>query len=328
MIWAIFYLRVLGYLIVSKNRMNANQKKVVLVFGGSGLLGVHCHQVLKQNYKVVLTYNTNPILLDTSVSFNALDNTDVLDKMLEEYQPDIIINALALVTVDGCESDPNLAKNLNEDFVKNLVLSMKKNNLTQTHLIQISSDSVYGQQKNRKIRPWVETDQLNPMSVYAKTKLKSEIEAKRHSGPVSVIRTAFYGINPYSSKSLLWWIINNAQNNNEMDGWENIYFSPISATRLVKIIQIMIEKSLSGVFNIGSNDSCNKFDFVEAVCKNIGHPVKINRISNTLIKGAIIRPEYSVLDTKKFFMLIPMELHWRDDLNSYLINSLPFPSSS
>tara|TARA_B110000116_G_scaffold247480_1_gene239882 strand:- start:109 stop:1035 length:927 start_codon:yes stop_codon:yes gene_type:complete len=307
--------------------MNTNQKKVVLVFGGSGLLGVHCEYILKHNYEVIFTYNSNPILINNSVAFNALEKTVEIDRMLGKYRPDIIINALALVTVDGCESNPDLAKRLNVDFVKDLVISMKKNSLNDTHLIQISTDSVYGQQKSSEIRPWVETDPLKPLSVYARTKLKGEIEANRHSGSVSILRTAFYGINPYARKGLLWWIIGNARNNKQIDGWENIYFSPISATRLVKIIQMMIEKSVSGIYNIASVDSCNKFDFVESVCKNIGHPIKINRVSSNFIGTPMIRPEYSVIDTQKLSTIIPWELYWRNDLNAYLRDSLPYPSS-
>mgnify|MGYP000161413608 CR=1 FL=1 len=47
-----------------------------------------------------------------------------------------------------------------------------------------------------------------PSEVYAKTKAQSELEAAKHEGPFSIIRTAFYGINPFSKKSLLWWIVN------------------------------------------------------------------------------------------------------------------------
>jgi dTDP-4-dehydrorhamnose reductase len=305
--------------------MSINKKKVVLVFGGSGLLGVHCEHVLKNNYEVVLTYNSNPIQSKNSLRFNALEKIETLDRLLEKYRPEIIINALALVTVDGCESNPSLAERINVGFVSNLVTSMRKNSLTETHLVQISSDSVYGQQKKTVTRPWVETDKMNPISVYARTKLKSEIEANQHSGPVSVLRTAFYGINPNSTKSLLWWIIENAQNNKEMDGWENIYFSPISATYLVKTIQMMIEKSISGIYNIASSDSCNKFDFVESVCEVIGHPVTINRVSSNSEQRSSIRPEFTVLNTQKLLAITPLELYWRKDLDIYLRNSLPYP---
>jgi dTDP-4-dehydrorhamnose reductase len=300
-------------------------KKVILVFGGSGLLGAHCHHLLKHNFKLILTYNSNQILSDNFVFFNALDSSVEIDKLLVKYRPDIIINALGFVTVDGCETNPEIADRLNVGFVKDLVISLKKNNLDSVHLIQISSDSVYGQIKNNNTKPWAETDPLEPMSVYANTKMKSEAEAFYHSGPVSVLRVAFYGINPYSKDSLLWFIIENAINNKKIDGWQNIYFSPISAISFVEKIQLIIESTITGTFNIGSSDFCNKFDFIEAVFEGIGHKGEINPVINNPFNGPIIRPEYSVLDSKKLSAIIPLELSWRKDLNRYLKNSLKYP---
>jgi dTDP-4-dehydrorhamnose reductase len=303
--------------------MHSKQKKIVLVFGGSGLLGIHCEFILKHKYEVILTHNLNPILSSNSVAFNALDNQDELDKIISKYSPDIIINALALVRVDVCESNPDLAERLNHQFVRDLVLSMKKNNLNESHLIQISSDSVYGERTKFLNQPWIETDQLSPMSIYSKTKLKGEFEALNHSGTVSVLRTAFYGINPFTDSGLLKWIIQSTLNNKEIDGWENIYFNPISASEFVKLIDFIIEKSAHGIYNIGSLDSCNKFDYVAAVCEDIGHPVKINRVTNVVRGKKAIRPEYSVLNTQKLSKIISWDLHWRNDLNYYLKNSLP-----
>jgi dTDP-4-dehydrorhamnose reductase len=113
---------------------------------------------------------------------------------------------------------------------------MRKWGLDKSHLIHISTDSVYGNNGNKlEMMPWKETDQLNPLSVYAQSKLDGERELEINQGPYIILRTAFYGINSYSTKSLLWWIIDNARNSRTMEGWENIFFSPISAWSLVRI---------------------------------------------------------------------------------------------
>jgi dTDP-4-dehydrorhamnose reductase len=298
---------------------------VVLVLGGSGLLGVHCYYELHHQFRIITTYHNNPLPYENSVKFNVLDGTKSLETLLELYQPDVIINTIALVTVDGCEQDPELATQMNVSFVADLVDVMGRVGLQKSHLIQISSDSVYGQHKTGKDGPWTETDPINPLSVYARTKLQSEEEATRHNGPVSILRTAFYGINPFSKKSLLWWIIDNARNGREMDGWENIYFSPVSARKLIYVMQVMVEKSVKGIFNVGSVDACNKFDFVDAVCESIGCSTKINRVVSQVSEKQLIRPEYSVLCSDKLSTIMPWGIRWRDDLSQYLKNILPFP---
>jgi len=304
-----------------------NKKPTILVLGGSGMLGAHCYDVLKNKYKVITTYCNHSLPYKESVEFDAIaeNSKEKLYYLLNLYQPDVVINTIALVTVDGCESNPDLATYMNKIFVENIVSAMHKTGLNDTHLVQISSDSVYGVRKNVKNRLWVESDDLNPLSVYATTKLQGEYEALKHKGPVSIIRTAFYGINPFSKKSLLWWIINNAKNKQEMDGWENIYFSPVSANKLVDVIENMFNESLTGIYNVGSVDSCNKFDFVEAVCDGINQPVKINRIITKQNKETLIRPEYSVLSSEKLKGVMTWNTKWCDDLDAYLNNMLPFP---
>jgi dTDP-4-dehydrorhamnose reductase len=298
--------------------MTKKVRPIILVFGCSGLLGWHCYDFLRHKYHVIGTYKNNYLPNENSIKFNALDGIISIEKLLQCYKPDIIINALAFVTVDGCEKNPELATRLNVTFVRDLVTAMKRNGLSSSHLIQISSDSVYGQCKSGVNVPWSENDPVNPMSFYALTKLKSERESLNHQGNLSILRTAFYGVNPNSKKSLLSWIIDNAVNGREMDGWENVYFSPVSAFQLVSVINSLIEKSISGIYNVSSIDACNKFDFVDAVCKKMGLTPKINRVPYNQSNKQNIRPEYSALSSDKLSKVISWNNQWRYDLEEYL----------
>jgi len=307
--------------------MPQNKKKVILVLGGSGLLGAHCYYFMKDKYKVISTYHSINPMFPGAIKFNALNSVLDLDQLLEKTKPDIIINTIAFVTVDGCEENPSLAKKLNVKFVTSLVMSMEKNGLKNTHLIHISSDSVYGNYIGQKNHTWVETDALNPLSVYAKTKLQSESEANKHKGPVLVLRTAFYGVNPNSKKGLLWWVINNAKEGNEMDAWDNIYFSPVSAIQLVKMIDYLLNKNIMGIFNVGSLDGCSKFNFVSYVCENLGLKPKINRVINKNIEKKDIRPNNSMLCSDKLYEVLPWSVYWSEDLIFYMKNILPLPKN-
>ncbi len=299
--------------------MDANiEKPTILVLGGSGLLGCHCQANLVNDFRVVTTYNTHQTNYGDSIPFNVLDSGFSLESILRKYRPKAIINAIALVTVEGCEANPQLAHLLNVKFVQDLVEAMKKVGMHDSHLVQISSDSVYGKSLNTQKIPWSEEDTVNPLSFYAKTKLDGEKQAQHHVGPVSILRTAFYGISPFSEKNLLDWIIGNARQGKTMNGWENVYFSPVSANSLVRVIRLMIDKNFSGVLNVGSVDACNKYDFVEAVCAELGLTATVNRITSSAQGGGVIRPEYSVLSHRKLAGLLSWNVHWRDDLREYL----------
>lgn len=304
-------------------KSNANSK--VLILGASGLLGYHCTEELQcRGFNVLGTYHSRPIEINYLVYLDA-SNINQLRKIISEYAPDYIINTIAYVTVDGCEIHPDKADYLNNQFVANIVKALIDFDLKKCHLIQISSDSVYGaRSSSEKDLPWKETDKMQPLSVYAKTKLKGEVSALKWNNTL-ILRTAFYGINPYSPKSLLWWIIDNAQKGHVLEGWENIYFSPISAKELSKAITTLIEKKVIGLFNIGSNDICNKYDFVSLVCQRLELPVQIDKIHK--VHENTIRPNYSVLDSSKLTQWINWKSEWRNDLIEYLENMPPYPTS-
>lgn len=294
----------------------------VLLLGGSGLLGYHCKEVLASKYRVVSTWCRHPLEQDGDERFDALVDREALQVLLERTEPALVINTIAYVSVDGCEANSEMARRLNVNFVRDLVAAMRDVGAGSSHLIHISSDSVYGESDDN--RPWQEDDTKRPLSVYARTKLDSEREALLHTGPISVLRTAFYGINPHSRVNLLSWIVDNARNGVPMDGWENIYFSPVSARYLALGIEEFFEREISGVFNAGSLDSCSKYEFVDAVCDYLDVPVNINRTRSGQGDGQKIRPEYSVLDSSRLAAVIPWNVTWRDDLHAYLRQMPPF----
>ena len=133
-------------------------KRRVLLLGGSGLLGFHCIERMKSEFEVFPTYNQTLLDSANAVNFSVDEDDSALLRILNEIRPDVVINTIAMVTVDGCEIQPDMAKNLNALFVGRLVNLMSISGLKDSHLIQISSDSVYGQSFNHPHIPWKEKD--------------------------------------------------------------------------------------------------------------------------------------------------------------------------
>jgi dTDP-4-dehydrorhamnose reductase len=295
-------------------------RQKVLILGGNGLLGSHCHSTFSKDFDTLSTYNSIKIDKKDFIqfSFNSF-NSNFLD-ILGMFKPDYIINTAGLVSVDGCERDELKAMQLNSFFLKRLIHDLNILKLNKTHLIQLSTPGVYGNSSTSL--PWKETDSTNPISIYAETKLLSEFIVEDYQGPFTIIRSDFYGINPYSEKSLLWWIVKNAKKEVEMDGWQNIYFNPISARKLAQAIRTISEEALSGTFNIGCSNSCNKYDFVENSCKYLNLKAKVKKVDLVNDK---IRPNYSITDCSKFFDKTGFHYSWEEDLSEYMTNLPEFP---
>lgn len=120
--------------------------------------------------------------------FNITDQA-MVQSVVEATQPEIIINCAAYTNVDGCETEQELANQVNGIAVGYLAEAAKRVNAT---LVHISTDYVFDGEKKT---PYAEEDQTNPQSVYGSSKLLGE-QAILSSGleKYFIIRTSWlYG---------------------------------------------------------------------------------------------------------------------------------------
>lgn len=148
----------------------------ILVTGSNGQVG-HC---LTQK----LSNKTGVTLL--AVDRDALDitNQSMVERIIGEFQPTIIINAAAYTAVDKAEEDSDVCFAINRDGVKNLAVAAQQIDAT---LLHISTDYVFD---GNKVGDYVETDLTNPNGNYGKSKLEGELAAQLCQKHI-VLRTAW-----------------------------------------------------------------------------------------------------------------------------------------
>jgi dTDP-4-dehydrorhamnose reductase len=151
--------------------------KKILLTGVNGQVG-HAIQKKILNHQV---FALNREQLD-------LSDKDVIRRVVQTIKPDLIINPAAYTAVDKAESETALASAINVIAPQILAEEASKLNAAMIHF---STDYVYD---GSKLVDYVETDAVNPLSVYGKSKLAGE-EAIRAVGlPHLVLRTSWvYG---------------------------------------------------------------------------------------------------------------------------------------
>ena len=91
----------------------------ILITGANGLLGQHLVQeLLHQQFTVVATSkgpNRLPFEPSEHFIYRSLDITDelVLEKIMEEEKPDVVVHSAAMTQVDDCEKNPELCEKIN-----------------------------------------------------------------------------------------------------------------------------------------------------------------------------------------------------------------------
>lgn len=160
--------------------------KKVLVTGANGMLGQDLCLILKENgYKVIPTVHT------TANNEICLDITDfsMVQSVLSEQKPDIVIHCAAYTNVDKAEEDYDTAHKINVNGTENIAKVCAENDIT---LVYISTDYVFDGESKTALKP---TDKINPINNYGLTKLLGEQAVRKYCKKYYIARTSWlYGI--------------------------------------------------------------------------------------------------------------------------------------
>jgi dTDP-4-dehydrorhamnose reductase len=120
-----------------------------------------------------------------------LDITDqsAVEREVRGSGASVVVNAAAYTAVDQAESEAELAFAVNRDGPSYLASACAEAGIL---LIHISTDFVFDGEKQG---PYLETDQISPLSVYGKSKGAGEVAVRERLGEHIILRTSWvYGV--------------------------------------------------------------------------------------------------------------------------------------
>ncbi len=235
-----------------------------LITGASGLLGLNLALQAQEKGEVFGTVYSHDL---AKVPFNViqadLKDERELSACIDEARPDIIFNCAALANLEACESDPVSAKELNVTLPERLAV------ISQHHSIQLvhfSTDAVFDGQKGN----YSETDQPNPLSVYARTKLEGEQAVLRSDPRSLVVRVNFFGYSLTGKRSLAEFFLYNLAAGTRVFGFNDVFFCPLLVQHLGDILFEMVNKDLKGLYHVVSPQSLSKYEFGVSIARLFG----------------------------------------------------------
>lgn len=280
----------------------------ILVTGSNGQLG-------NEIRRISANHENNFRFFFTDVA--ELDITDLraVDSFIKENNINYIINCAAYTAVDKAEDDVDLCYKINRDAVANLGQAATNNN---AKVIHISTDYVYDGTANK---PYVETDTVNPQSVYGKSKQEGEAELLKACANSIIIRTAWlYSI---FGNNFVKTMIKLGKERETLNVVADQNGTPTNAADLAKAIVKILDFSEAngfkpGIYHYSNEGATTWYDFTLAIHKEAGiHTCKVNPITTEQYPVKATRPKYSVLDKTKikstFNLTIPK---WEESLNN------------
>lgn len=227
----------------------------ILITGGSGLLGLNWALNDRENYEVVLALHNREVSLKNTtslkVSFNSLQN---IKRCFEEIKPDLIVHTAGITSVENCEKNPQAANIVNTNLASNISLACSDLNL---RLVHISTDHLFSGEYSMVN----EKTPLSPLNIYAATKAEAEVRVLENFPSALVVRTNFYGWGPSYRPSFSDYIIDTLREGKELTLFEDVFYTPILAERLIQNIHELLKRDAAGVFNIVGDERVSKYQF-------------------------------------------------------------------
>ena len=285
---------------------------MIWLVGSNGMLGQEIAQSFtEQQLSFVQT--------DLDVDITSIDE---VQKFVAEKQIEWIVNAAAYTAVDKAESEETLALAVNGTGPGCIAKVASKINAKVVH---ISTDYVFDGEKEGV---YTETDPVNPVSAYGRTKLAGEQAVQAETEQYFIFRISWlygqYGANFVTTMLRLF---------HERDQL-GVVADQIGAPTWTHILAANISSLISnnsnayGIYHYADEGQISWYDFASAIyqeAKNVGmidKHVQLNPIPASDYPTPAKRPANSCFDKTKVKGLGFDVLPWGDNLKDYLIQVL------
>jgi dTDP-4-dehydrorhamnose reductase len=189
-----------------------------------------------------------------------------VEAVLDDVEPDVIVNCAAVSDVTECENDRNRAWAVNARAVKRLA---KHCDRLGAHLIQVSTDFVF----NGQTGPYDETARPDPVNYYGRTKLAGE-NALREVGlsDWTLVRTVLlYGTARQLRRSnVVQWMIESLAQGETVHVVTDQWRTPTYVDDLADGIARIIDRDATGIYHLSGQDMVTIHELAETVADVFG----------------------------------------------------------
>ncbi len=282
--------------------------KKILITGCNGQLG----RALNKEYAKddVEFINTDVAQREGILSLD-ITNVEEVIRCAEKTKPDVIINCAAHTNVDACETQWDLAYQINAVGARNLSIAAAK---TDAKLIHVSTDYVF---PGTSPKPLTEFDATGPISAYGKTKLEGENFVKEFAPKHFILRTAWlYG----DGKNFVKTMLKLSESHDTITVVSDQYGSPTSAAELAKMIHFLEPTENYGTYHATCEGQCSWADFAVEIFKRAGKDTVVKYVTTEEYNSPAKRPAYSVLDNYMLRLTAKDAFRmadWKDALDVY-----------
>lgn len=179
-------------------------------------------------------------------------DAEAVESVIGAERPEAVINCAAWTDVDGCERNPEKARQVNAVGPENLARASRRAGAV---LVIISTDYVFD---GRKEGFYTQRDQPVPISVYGNYKLEGERRAQAEHARSIVVRTG-YIFGP-GGKNFLSNVVSLAERGEKLKAISDYWGTPTYGRDLAHRLRELAQLDLPGVYHVVNSGDGASFE--------------------------------------------------------------------
>ena len=282
----------------------------VLITGCYGQVGTELMKLAK-------TYGCEAIGFDRDTL--DITNQKSVEKMIEQHEPDVVINAAAYTAVDQAEEDAEAAWAVNATAVGYLAEACAKHDVPFVH---ISTDYVFDGSKQGEYR---EEDAVSPLGVYGESKLAGEEAVRKLCDKYYILRTSW--VFSTHGNNFVKTMLRLGREREELGVVADQFGKPTSAQEIARVIYELLssQKHAWGTYHLAQPDVTSWYSFAQRTFKEAetqGMKLQLKTLHAITTKDyptPAKRPQNSALDCFKLEETFGLKMKsWQESLSEVI----------
>jgi dTDP-4-dehydrorhamnose reductase len=265
----------------------------VLVLGAGGIVGQELRCQQPEGFEVTYT-RTEPTDDSVQLHFTQQDDEYYLYGLLDELEPDVVINLAGVNDVDKVERGFYLAEPINV-LVPQILSGWCEEN--GSFLIQCSTQGVFSGEKP----PYSASSPVDPVNEYGRQKARAEgIVLSRCSNALVARLTFVYGIRPFNYGRVNPLEIMMSDKKPQLQVNDR-FFSPLWSKDAAAILWELATSDIRGIVHLGEPVRVSRYTLACHCAWETARNLKIQPVSHEFFEGIAERPYDTTWDRGSLF---------------------------
>ena len=243
-------------------------------------------------------------------------DTEAVERTFIEHNPGAVVNCAAWTDVDGAESHLEQATAVNGDGARNVAAAAAA---LRAPVIYPSTDYVFD---GSKPEGYVESDEVDPLSAYGKSKLAGEEETAAANPDHFVVRASWlFGVN---GRNFVDTMLGLASHQEEVLVVRDQIGCPTYTGHLAKGLVRLLDGDDYGIHHMAGGGRCSWYEFAVEIFRQAGVDCHVLSATSDMLDRPAPRPAYSVLMSEREHPILLPE--WQEGLRAFLAERAEAPA--